>query len=727
MYKDLENKKFDYLILGTNLTESALSAYLAKSKYKIIQADISKSYGGDCKNYNLRDMESFVKEIKDKAIKDSSLKNFSLINEEIKDDIKPILEKENYRQYNFDLNPKLIYSKSKSTTELLDSNASNYIEFNSIKQIYFMYNDKFLNTPFSKSDIFISNDLDLLEKQNLLKFIYSVMKLKNDNVDVNSTVDVKKDIELDDDFLFNELKNNLNIKAYEFLGKHFNKKLEDMILLILSNQSANNQNMTVDQMCDKIFKFLNSVQIYDKTPYLLPQYGSSEYTQAMSRLSAVHGSIFLINDLLEFNIKYNKDKKDDTCGKFIVDVVDGEKNEKFVLNVDKIIINNSYLDDTSSQVKFEEEIKNKIKNKSNDYVYKYSAFYSIKHIGQLLTNTAWPNYYRVPKNNSLINNEYQLDAIRFCNNNCVVPNNRTLFQIFIFSDINEKDENMFINKAKNIADNFINKIVKDMKEDILNNYNNEEFRKKCEFSRIKIIEEINKEEEKKKEEEEKRKKEEEENKKKEELEKKENEEKDKDKENKNEENNEEKKEEEKEKDNKNEEKKEEKNEKIAGAVYIPPKRPKTPPKKELISLNPEIIIKYELKQKVEISDYIEEGKEKENSDIIFTKNNYISIDLDEYFEESFNILKQHNLIKEEKKNEKKEEKEEKEDEEDEEDNKLIDELFDEIELDEEKEEKDENKEEITEEKKEEVKEENKEEKKEENKEENKDENKEEKK
>jgi len=449
-----------------------------------------------------------------------------------------------------------------------------------------MYNDKFLNTPFSKSDIFISNDLDLLEKQNLLKFIYSVMKLKNDNVDVNSTVDVKKDIELDDDFLFNELKNNLNIKAYEFLGKHFNKKLEDMILLILSNQSANNQNMTVDQMCDKIFKFLNSVQIYDKTPYLLPQYGSSEYTQAMSRLSAVHGSIFLINDLLEFNIKYNKDKKDDTCGKFIVDVVYGEKNEKFVLNVDKIIINNSYLDDTSSQVKFEEEIKNKIKNKSNDYVYKYSAFYSIKHIGQLLTNTAWPNYYRVPKNNSLINNEYQLDAIRFCNNNCVVPNNRTLFQIFIFSDINEKDENMFINKAKNIADNFINKIVKDMKEDILNNYNNEEFRKKCEFSRIKIIEEINKEEEKKKEEEEKRKKEEEENKKKEEVEKKENEEKDKDKENKNGENNEEKKEKEKDKDNKNEEKKEEKKEKIAGAVYIPPKRPKTPQKKELISLNP---------------------------------------------------------------------------------------------------------------------------------------------
>ena len=61
-----------------------------------------------------------------------------------------------------------------------------------------------------------------------------------------------------------------------------------------------------------------------------------------------------------------------------------------------------------------------------------------------------------------------------------------------------------------------------MKEDISKNYNNEEFKKKCNFSRMKIIEEIDKikeeEEKKKKEEEEKKKKEEEEEKKKKEEE-----------------------------------------------------------------------------------------------------------------------------------------------------------------------------------------------------------------
>ena len=653
MYKDLENQKFDFLILGTNLTESALSAFLAKSKYKIIQADISKSYGGDCKNFNLRDMENFMKELSEKTLKDNYLSNITLLTHDIKKEIEPVLEKENYRQYNFDLNPKFLYARSKSSSELIDSKASNYIEFNSIRKIYFMYDDKFLNVPFSKSEIFISNDLDLLEKQKLLNFIFSVMKLKNNNVDVNSTVDIKKDIELDDDFLYNEIKKNLNEKANEFLVKHFNNKIIDMILLILSNQNLNNKDMTVDQMCDQIYKFLISVQIYDNTPFLIPQYGSSEFTQAMSRLSAVNGSIFLINDLLEFDVKYNKEKKDEKSGNFLVEVLDGEKNEKFNINVDKIIVNNCFLDnDKLSKVKLEQEIKNKIKNsKENNYIYKYTAFYSIKAIGQLFSIKEGPHYYRVPKNNTFIKNEYQLDAIKYFNNTCVIPNNRTLLYITIFSDLNEKDESIFIEKAKIIAENFSNKIINDMKEDINKNYNDEEFKKKCNFTKIKIIEEIDRvkeEEEKKKAEEEQKKKEEEEKK-------------------------------------KNEEKKEEG--KIEGAVYIPPKRPRTPPKIEEISLIPEIIIKYEFNQKIKLDELIfEENDKSQNNNIIFTKNNAISVDLDEYFEESFNILKKNCLIKEEKKEEKKEVKEENrevDDEDEIEDNNLIDELFNEIGLDEE--------------------------------------------
>ena len=73
--------------------------------------------------------------------------------------VEPIIETENYRQFNFDLNLKFIYANSKSVDELTNSNASNYIEFSSIKNIFFLYKNKFLNVPFSKSEIFMSNDL----------------------------------------------------------------------------------------------------------------------------------------------------------------------------------------------------------------------------------------------------------------------------------------------------------------------------------------------------------------------------------------------------------------------------------------------------------------------------------------------------------------------------------------------------------------------------------------
>ena len=309
------------------------------------------------------------------------------------------------------------------------------------------------------------------------------------------------------------------------------------------------------------------------------------------------------------------------------------------------------------------EIKNKIKNKKeNNYLYKYTSFYSIKAIGQLQSIKEGPHYYRVPKNNSLIKNEYELDAVKYFNNTCVAPNNRTLLYIQIFSEFNEQNENDFLEKAKKISENFVNKIIYDMKEDINKNYNNEEFKKKCNFSRIKIIEEIDKIKEE--EEEEKKKKEEEERKKKEEEEK-----------------------------LKEKEKGEEKKDDIEGAVYIPPKRPRSPPKIEEISLIPEIIMKYEFIQKLEMAEYF---LEENNNDIIFTKNNSLSVDLDEYFEESFDILKQNNLIKEEKKEDKNEEKgedKEIEDEDEIEDNNLIDELFNEIGEDEEEKKEEEKKEE----------------------------------
>lgn len=57
MYKELDNQSFDYVIIGTSLCESILSAYLTKLNKKILHLDVSKFYGGDCKNLSIKDMD----------------------------------------------------------------------------------------------------------------------------------------------------------------------------------------------------------------------------------------------------------------------------------------------------------------------------------------------------------------------------------------------------------------------------------------------------------------------------------------------------------------------------------------------------------------------------------------------------------------------------------------------------------------------------------------------
>jgi Rab proteins geranylgeranyltransferase component A len=57
MYKELENKEFDYVIFGTSICEAILSAYLSKCGKKILHLDISKYYGGDCKNFTFKDLD----------------------------------------------------------------------------------------------------------------------------------------------------------------------------------------------------------------------------------------------------------------------------------------------------------------------------------------------------------------------------------------------------------------------------------------------------------------------------------------------------------------------------------------------------------------------------------------------------------------------------------------------------------------------------------------------
>lgn len=57
---DLNNENADFVILGTNLTETLLGTGLSICGKKVLQIDLGDRYGGVLSNYNLKQFSDFV-------------------------------------------------------------------------------------------------------------------------------------------------------------------------------------------------------------------------------------------------------------------------------------------------------------------------------------------------------------------------------------------------------------------------------------------------------------------------------------------------------------------------------------------------------------------------------------------------------------------------------------------------------------------------------------------
>ncbi len=55
---------------------------------------------------------------------------------------------------------------------------------------------------------------------------------------------------------------------------------------------------------------MRSIGYYGDSPYLLCNYGSSEYAQAFSRIGSLNGNVYIVNEDLKIdNIQFDQDMK----------------------------------------------------------------------------------------------------------------------------------------------------------------------------------------------------------------------------------------------------------------------------------------------------------------------------------------------------------------------------------------------------------------------------------
>ena len=61
MYTELNGQKFDYVVLGTGLTETILAAYFTLQGSSVIQLEKQDIYGGQIKTLSINDAKKSIR------------------------------------------------------------------------------------------------------------------------------------------------------------------------------------------------------------------------------------------------------------------------------------------------------------------------------------------------------------------------------------------------------------------------------------------------------------------------------------------------------------------------------------------------------------------------------------------------------------------------------------------------------------------------------------------
>lgn len=314
---------FDIIVVGTGMVESIVSAAASRIGKRVLHIDSNSYYGGLWASFNLDSIGKIAESNRSQGVVENKENEIvypvgndvfdlrihsqkwhipeSNPEKDVDETDSAVAQEEHEwtqekllkisRKFNIDLAPKLHFAKGDFVELLISSNIARYSEFRSVSRILTWLNGSLEIVPCSRSDVFSSNRVSVIEKRMLMKLLTTCV-----DGDENE------------------------FKGYE--GKTFQSYLKDrkltenLIHYVLYAIAM----CTDDTLClegvEKTKRFLGSLGRFGKTPFLYSMYGSGEITQAFCRLSAVFGGIYALNQPLNGFI-YDNDNtfKGIICGK----------------------------------------------------------------------------------------------------------------------------------------------------------------------------------------------------------------------------------------------------------------------------------------------------------------------------------------------------------------------------------------------------------------------------
>jgi RAB protein geranylgeranyltransferase component A len=166
-----------------------------------------------------------------------------------------------WRRFNFDLVPKLTFCRGEMVDLITESSCSRYIEFRAVSGIFSYIHNSIQQVPCSRSDVFSSKAVTMMEKRKMMKFL-------------TFCADFQKHPQ--------EYKDSESLSFEDYLNtKELTPNLVNYIrhsIAMAPDSATTLEGLQATQV------FINSLGRYGNAPFLFPIFGGGELPQAFCRL-----------------------------------------------------------------------------------------------------------------------------------------------------------------------------------------------------------------------------------------------------------------------------------------------------------------------------------------------------------------------------------------------------------------------------------------------------------
>lgn len=251
----LADGEYDAIVLGTGLKECVISGLLSVKGKRVLQLDRNGYYGSDGASLNLTTLfEKFNAGAPPEALGQN-------------------------RNYNIDLIPKFIMATGNLTKMLLHTGVTRYLEFKSIAGSFVYKGDKVMKVPATPKEALNTPIMGLLEKRRFRNFLIFIDQYKADDPKTHQGRDLTK-------MTMRQLYLDFNLlpDTHQFISHAMCLQLDET-----------HMDQPAAPTVDCLQTYCYSLSRYGTSPYIYPVYGLGGLPEGFSRICAIHGGTFMLN------------------------------------------------------------------------------------------------------------------------------------------------------------------------------------------------------------------------------------------------------------------------------------------------------------------------------------------------------------------------------------------------------------------------------------------------